>query len=58
MGYAIAQAALEARHEVTLISGPTSLTPPPNVHFVRITTADELYHTVHEHAPLCDVLVM
>ncbi|MFL6567865.1 MAG: phosphopantothenoylcysteine decarboxylase [Chthoniobacterales bacterium] len=58
MGYAIAYAALEARHEVTLISGPVALAPPANAHFVRITTADELYHAVHEHAPLCDVLVM
>ena len=28
MGYAVAQAALEAGAQVTLVSGPTALTPP------------------------------
>jgi phosphopantothenoylcysteine decarboxylase / phosphopantothenate---cysteine ligase len=58
MGYAIAEAALDAGHEVTLISGPTALAAPKNAHVVRITTADELYDAVHEHAPKCDALVM
>ncbi len=58
MGYAIAEAAIEAGHEVTLISGPVAITPPPNAHVVKITTADELYDAVHQHAPSCAVLVM
>ncbi len=58
MGYAIAQAALEAGHEVTLISGPVSIAPPSHARVIDITTADELYDAVHEHAPTCDVLVM
>jgi phosphopantothenoylcysteine decarboxylase/phosphopantothenate--cysteine ligase len=58
MGYALAQAALEAGHDVTLISGPTALTAPPSATFIPIRTSDELYDAVHEHVRFCDVLVM
>ena len=58
MGYAIAEAALEAGHEVTLISGPAAIPPPSAVRLVRIVTADELYAAVHQHVRDCDILVM
>ncbi|MBA3272466.1 MAG: phosphopantothenoylcysteine decarboxylase [Chthoniobacterales bacterium] len=58
MGYALAEAALEAEHEVTLISGPTALTPPIGAEFVAITTSDELLRAVHEHVRSCDMLIM
>ena len=58
MGYAIAEAALEGGHEVTLISGPTCLTPPKAARYIPITTGDELYDAVHAHIVNCDVLVM
>ena len=58
MSYAIAEACIEAGHDVTLISGPVALTPPVDAKLVKITTADELYDAVHEHAPSCEVLVM
>jgi phosphopantothenoylcysteine decarboxylase/phosphopantothenate--cysteine ligase len=58
MGYAIAEAALAAGHEVTLISGPVNLDPPPDAQFVSILTSDEMYGVVHRHARECDVLVM
>ncbi len=58
MGYAIAEAALEAGHEVTLISGPVALPPPSAARLVRIVTSDELYAAVHQHLRDCDVLVM
>ncbi|MGI8819985.1 MAG: phosphopantothenoylcysteine decarboxylase [Chthoniobacterales bacterium] len=58
MGYALAEAALEFGHDVTLISGPTALACPPGAAFVAITTSDELYAAVHEHTPACDLLVM
>jgi phosphopantothenoylcysteine synthetase/decarboxylase len=58
MGYAIAEAALEAGHDVTLISGPVALEPPRGARLVKITTSDELFDAVHEHTPNCDVLVM
>ena len=58
MGYAIAQAARDDGHDVTLISGPVAIAPPPSTPIVKITTADELFDAVHAHVPSCDVLVM
>ena len=58
MGYAVAQAAIEAGDDVTLISGPVAIAPPVNAKLVRITTSDELHDAVHEHVRECDVLVM
>jgi phosphopantothenoylcysteine decarboxylase/phosphopantothenate--cysteine ligase len=58
MGYAIAEAALAAGHDVTLISGPVNLDPPPAAQFVSILTSDEMYGAVHRHARECEVLVM
>jgi len=58
MGYAIAEAALAADHEVTLISGPASIPPPAGAQFVSITTSDELHDAVHRAVRDCDVLVM
>src|SRR6187549_974979 len=42
MGYAIADAAASQGAEVTLISGPTALRPPPAAHFVYVTSAAEM----------------
>jgi phosphopantothenoylcysteine decarboxylase/phosphopantothenate--cysteine ligase len=58
MGYAIAEAARARGHEVTLISGPASVAPPPGTQLISITTSDELYDAVHRAVPACDVLVM
>ena len=58
MGFAIAEAALAAGHEVTLISGPASVAPPEGAQFISITTSDELHDEVHRTVPQCDVLVM
>jgi phosphopantothenoylcysteine decarboxylase/phosphopantothenate--cysteine ligase len=58
MGYAIAEAALAKKHEVTLISGPASLAPPRGAKNVSIITSDELYAAVHREIRGCDALVM
>ena len=58
MGYAIAQAALDAGHEVVLISGPVALPAPPPAQMVRVTTADEMYDAVHAHLAGIDIAVM
>jgi phosphopantothenoylcysteine decarboxylase/phosphopantothenate--cysteine ligase len=58
MGYAIAAAALARGHEVTLISGPASIAPPPRAKFIPVTSADELHDAVHRSVRGCDVLVM
>jgi len=58
MGYAIAEAAIEAGHEVVLISGPVDINRPRGAAVIPISTSDEIFAAVHEHVPSCDVLVM
>ena len=58
MGYAIAEAAADAGHEVILISGPVNLQRPPNVKFVPVSTSDEMFDSVHAHAAESDVCVL
>ena len=58
MGYAIAQAALDAGHEVILISGPVALSAPPRAQVIRVTTADEMYDAVHANIVGIDIAVL
>lgn len=46
MGYALAQAAKQAGAEVTLISGPTTLTPPDGIEVYYVDSAKEMYDAV------------
>jgi len=46
MGYAIARAALEAGHDVILVSGPVSLDAPAGLELIRVETALEMYEAV------------
>jgi len=58
MGYAIAEAALDAGHQVILISGPVNIDPPQHAKFVSVSTGDEMFDAVHQHADKCDVCVL
>ena len=58
MGYAVAEAALRAGHEVVLVSGPAALAPPRGAALVRVTTAAEMLAAVKRHVRRCDLLVM
>jgi phosphopantothenoylcysteine decarboxylase / phosphopantothenate---cysteine ligase len=58
MGYAIAEAALAAGHDVTLISGPVNLQAPQNTKLISVSTSDEMFEAVHRHADECDVCVL
>lgn len=58
MGYAIAAAALEAKHEVMLVSGPVALAPPLGAELRRVTTGEEMLAAVSAQFLLCDVFVM
>jgi len=49
MGYALARAAQAAGANVTLVSGPTALTPPLGVNCISVTTAREMHETVMSH---------
>lgn len=42
MGYALAQAAIDAGARTTLISGPVSLTPPEHCNVIPVTSAQEM----------------
>lgn len=58
MGYAIAEAAIEAGHEVVLISGPVQVDRPRGVAVIPISTSDEMFAVVRQHTSRCDILVM
>ena len=58
MGYAIAEAAAEAGHNVALISGPVNLAAPKGAELVSVLTSDEMYDAVHSHLQGADVVVM
>jgi phosphopantothenoylcysteine synthetase/decarboxylase len=58
MGYAIAEAAVEAGHAVTLISGRVKLPAPAGASLIPVVTSDEMYEAVMEHAPRSDAVVM
>ena len=50
MGYALAQAALKAGAEVTLISGPVALAAPANIELVNVETAAQMYEVALSRA--------
>ena len=57
MGYALADAALEAGAEVVLISGPTDLSVPEHLHFVSVRTAKEMNEAVQHHLNSTDIFI-
>ena len=57
MGYALAEAAVSLGADVVLISGPSVLPIPAGVEFVSVTTAEEMYHRVHDLFPSADIVV-
>jgi phosphopantothenoylcysteine decarboxylase/phosphopantothenate--cysteine ligase len=58
MGYAIAEAALDAGYDVILISGPVNLAPPRDAKFISVSTSDEMFDVVHQHADSSDICVL
>ena len=58
MGYAIAEAALHVGHDVILISGPVNLAAPRNAKIISVSTSDEMFEAVHQHAEDSDVCVL
>ncbi|MEW6331478.1 MAG: bifunctional phosphopantothenoylcysteine decarboxylase/phosphopantothenate--cysteine ligase CoaBC [Pseudomonadota bacterium] len=57
MGYAVAQAAMEAGARVTLISGPTALPDPERVHTLRVESAQEMLNAVNDHIADADIFI-
>lgn len=59
MGYAIARAAVEAGHDVILVSGPVTLTRPEGIkEFYSVESAAEMAEKVFELFPAVDAAVM
>lgn len=57
MGYAIARRASLRGASVTLVSGPTSITPPPFVDVVPVTSAEDMYNAVTSRAEDADFII-
>lgn len=58
MGYALARMAMLRGAEVTLVSGPVSIAPPPFVRLVPIVSAQDMFEAVTAHAPQSDYIFM
>jgi len=57
MGYALAQAALDAGASVCLISGPTNIPVPERVQLITVTTALEMHAKALTEAQKCDIFI-
>jgi phosphopantothenoylcysteine decarboxylase/phosphopantothenate--cysteine ligase len=57
MGYALAHAALARGARVTLISGPTTLLPPPDAHTILVRRAEEMYRAVLAHMDRATIII-
>ena len=54
MGYALAETALRAGHEVVLVSGPVSLTPPTGCEVHHVESSQEMLNACLRLFPQCD----
>jgi phosphopantothenoylcysteine decarboxylase/phosphopantothenate--cysteine ligase len=57
-GYALAQAALDAGAQVTLISAPAALTAPVGAEVIRVETARQMLEAVLAESAKADALIM
>lgn len=57
MGFALATAAVQAGHTVTLIAGPVALPTPEGVHRVDIESARDLLAAVERELPKADIYI-
>ncbi|HET7105163.1 MAG TPA: phosphopantothenoylcysteine decarboxylase, partial [Terracidiphilus sp.] len=57
MGYALADAALSRGARVILVSGPTSLHPPANCEFIKVTSAGQMRQAVLDRMPECTLII-
>lgn len=57
MGYALARAAMLRGAEVTLVTGKTSIAPPPFVKVVEITSAKEMFDAVTAVSDRQDIII-
>lgn len=58
MGYALARMAMLRGAEVTLVSGPVSIAPPPFIRLVPVVTAKDMFEAITANAPESDYIFM
>ena len=57
MGYALAEAAVEAGARVTLISGPVAIAAPERVELIRVDSARQMLDAAQAHLGSCDLFI-
>lgn len=57
MGYSLAEDAKNRGAKVVLISGPTNLSPPKDIEFIKVNTTREMLEAVGTYFSDCDVLI-
>lgn len=57
MGYACVDAALAKGHQVALVTGPASITPPTGIDTTHVSTTEEMADAVFRHYDQCDVVI-
>ena len=57
MGFAIARAARDRGARVILVAGPVNLAEPKGVETIHVTSAEQMYRAVMEHAADADVVI-
>ncbi len=57
MGFALAEEARSRGAQVTLVCGPTSIAPPPNVELVRVESALQMLEATTRAFDSCDILI-
>jgi phosphopantothenoylcysteine decarboxylase / phosphopantothenate---cysteine ligase len=57
MGAALADAAIEARHEAVVVSGPVEATYPKNAEVISVITTEEMLEACLKLFPACDGLI-
>lgn len=57
MGYALAQAAIDAGHQVVLVTGPVDLTPPMGCDVRHVITTEQMRDASIEAFPHCDGVI-
>ncbi len=57
MGYALAQAAIDAGADTTLVSGPVNISPPARATCINVNSAQEMYTQALALVQNCDIFV-
>ncbi len=58
MGFAIAEAAIAAGHEVNLVAGPVAIKPPAGANVIPVVSACDMLAAVLNYLPNSDAVIM